>query len=122
MPRTSTRTNAPKTRRAPLVDGRQIRSGLGKLRRLVGRAEDVLAENKILRAQVSRLERELRAVQAGLAALDGARGGRRTRAATATKRTRRPITDPAVLERRRQALEKARRVRAEKRAAAAASR
>jgi hypothetical protein len=104
------------------VDGRQIRSGLGKLRRIVGRAEDLLTENKTLKAQVRRLERELRAVQAGLAALDGNRGRRRASSATSTRRTRRPVTDPAVLERRRQALEKARRVRAEKRAAAAGSR
>ena len=94
---------------------------MGRLKRIVSRAEELLAENKTLRTQVRRLERELRAVQAGLAALDGARGSRRTRAVAAVKRTRRPITDPAVLERRRQALEKARRVRAEKRAAAAGS-
>lgn len=119
MPRGTRSTTTSRTRRAPIVDGRQIRSGLGRLRRLVGRAEELVTENKMLKGQVRRLERELRAVQAGLAALDGARGGRRTRAATGAKRTRRPITDPAVLERRRQALEKARRVRAEKRAAAA---
>ena len=117
MPRTARTAN----KRVAIVDGRQIRAGLGRLRRMVGRAEDLLAENKMLRSQVRRLERELRAVQAGLAALDGTRGGRRTRAASTVKRTRRPITDPAVLERRRQALEKARRVRAEKRAAASGS-
>ena len=119
MPRARRTTASTRTRRTISVDSRQIRTGLGRLRRIVGRAEELVTENKMLKSQVRRLERELRAVQAGLAALDGARGGRRTRAASGVKRTRRPITDPAVLERRRQALEKARRVRAEKRAAAA---
>jgi hypothetical protein len=54
--------------------------------------------------------------------VDGS-GGRRRRTAAATevvKRPRRKVTDPEVLERRRQALAKAREVRRMKRLAAAA--
>lgn len=48
--------------------------------------------------------------------------GRRRRKASAAKSSRRQITDPAVLEKRRAALAKAREVLAQKRSAAAKSR
>jgi hypothetical protein len=60
-----------------------------------------------------------RQVQRALGATSSAGSTRRRSiSASPAKRARKPITDPAVLQRRREALEKARRVRAEKRAAA----
>ncbi len=112
MPRTTTR----RARSAGGADGRSIRPALSRLRRLVEKAESVTIENKQLRTEVKRLQRELRAVQSALAGL--APGGRRRAESARPRRARRPITDPAVLERRRAALEKARQVRAAKRAAA----
>jgi hypothetical protein len=115
MPRTSTR----RSRSAVGAAGRSVRPALTRLRRLVEKAESVTIENKQLRSEVKRLQRELMAVQSALAGL--APGGRRrTSDGTRARRTRRPITDPAVLERRRAALAKARQVRAAKRAAAKA--
>jgi hypothetical protein len=58
---------------------------------------------------------------AGAAPRRRGRPRKSTASAPAAKRTRRKITDPAVLEKRRAALAKARRVRAEKRAAAGAT-
>lgn len=117
MPRTSNR----RTRSTGGADGRSVRPALTRLRKLVEKAEEVTIENKLLRTEVKRLQRELRAVQSAIAGL--APGASRRRAADGTKprRTRRPITDPAVLERRRAALAKAREVRAQKRAAAKSS-
>lgn len=114
MPRTGTRR--PRAA-STSTDRRSVRPALNRLRRLVEKAESVALENKQLRTEVQRLQRELRAVQSALAGL--APGGRRRTAdGTRQRRTRRPITDPAVLERRRAALAKAREVRAQKRAAA----
>src|SRR5437588_6170124 len=112
MPRTASR----RTRTVSSgPDRRSVRPALNRLRRLVEKAESVTLENKKLRSEVQRLQRELRAVQSALAGL--APGGRRRSAdGTRPRRARRPITDPAVLERRRAALAKARQVRAEKRA------
>jgi hypothetical protein len=114
MPRTSNR----RTRSAGGADGRSVRPALTRLRRLVEKAEAVTVENKQLRSEVQRLQRELRAVQSALAGLAPGGGRRRAAESARPRRARRPITDPAVLERRRAALEKARQVRAEKRAAA----
>ena len=117
MPRTSNR----RTRSTGGADGRSVRPALTRLRRLVEKAEAVTIENKLLRTEVKRLQRELRAVQSALAGLAPGGSRRGSAAATRTRRTRRPITDPAVLERRRAALAKAREVRAQKRAAAKSS-
>jgi hypothetical protein len=114
MPRTSTR----RTRSTGGADGRSLRPALTRLRRMVEKAESVTIENKQLRSEVKRLQRELRAVQSALAGLAPGASRRRAADAARTRRTRRPITDPAVLERRRAALAKAREVRAQKRAAA----
>ena len=116
MPRTSNR----RTRATGGADGRSVRPALTRLRRLVEKAEEVTIENKQLRTEVKRLQRELRAVLSALAGLAPGAGRRRGADAAKPRRTRRPITDPAVLERRRAALEKARQVRAQKRAAAKA--
>ncbi|HEX6487572.1 MAG TPA: hypothetical protein VF137_01700 [Candidatus Dormibacteraeota bacterium] len=115
MPRTGTR----RPRAAALViDRRSVRPALTRLRRLIDKAESATLENKQLRAEVTRLQRELRAVQSALAGLAPGAGRRRASTASAPRRARRPITDPEVLERRRAALAKAREVRAQKRAAA----
>jgi len=114
MPRTSSR----RTRSSGGADGRSVRPALTRLRKLVEKAESVTIENKALRTEVKRLQRELRAVQSALVGLAPGGGRRRSGGGAAPKRTRRPITDPAVLERRRAALAKAREVRAKNRAAA----
>ena len=99
----------------------------------------LIKENRALKRQVARLEaggatvnrgrraaspaeKALASVKRRLERAVGAGStGRRGRTAAASKprATRRPVS-PEVAERRRQALEKARRVRAERRAAAAA--
>ena len=114
MPRTSNR----RTRSTGGADGRSLRPALTRLRRMVEKAESVTLENKTLRSEVKRLQRELMAVQSALAGLAPGGSRRRSSDGTRPRRTRRPITDPAVLERRRAALAKAREVRAQKRAAA----
>jgi hypothetical protein len=93
----------------------------------------LIKENRDLQRQIDKLsrqaagaasgtaERTLRSIQRRISgAVDGARTTRRRRAVAAApvSRTPRKITDPAVLERRRQALAKAREARAAKRASA----
>ena len=96
----------------------------------------LLEENATLRRQVERLSTSLSRI-ASLAQVEAgasaqapvkARRGRPPRVASATapeaapvKRTRRRVTDPVALERRRQALAKARAVAAQNRAARAAN-
>jgi len=82
-------------------------------------------ENAELLARNGQLRAELTSIGQALGQLSGNRGGRGRRAAETPilsapkpKRQRRPVTDPEVLERRRQALVKARAVRAERLAAA----
>src|SRR5947209_17559596 len=104
MPRTSSR----RTRSTAAADGRSVRPALTRLRRLVEKAEAVTVENKQLRTEVKRLQRELRAVQSALVGLAPGGGRRRSADATRARRTRRPITAPAALERRPGALAKAR--------------
>jgi hypothetical protein len=82
---------------------------------------ELLAFNEQLRAQLS----EIGSALGGLTNGSRRRGGRGavqpfTLADAKPKRTRKPITDPEQLERRRQALAKARAARAEKLAAARA--
>ena len=92
----------------------------------------LLAENRRLKNQLDRLQehgrsssepigRQLAALTRRVArAVEGGRGQAKASTRRAPqKRTRRPITDPAVLERRRAALAKAREVRAARRAASA---
>ncbi len=91
----------------------------------------LIKENRDLQRQIDKLsrqaagaasgtaERTLRSIQRRISgAVDGGRTTRRRRAVAAppVSRTPRKITDPAVLERRRQALAKAREARAAKRA------
>ena len=105
------------------------------LQPVVGQITQIVAANEALQRQVRELTAErdtlrsqLHEIGAALARLTGGarrgRGGRETAvlpvAEAKPRRQRRPITDPEQLERRRQALAKARAARAEKRAAAMA--
>ena len=94
--------------------------------------DKLIAENRELKRQIARVERSagggdgLGQTARALSGLqrrvswalgsDGGRGRRRGAAEPVAVRTRRKITDPEVLERRRAALAKARAARAAKRA------
>lgn len=82
---------------------------------------DLLAENQRLKAELSEIGDALGRLTGGPRARRGRRAGAIVEAAAPVRRQRKPITDPEVLERRRQALTKARAARAEKLAAARAS-
>jgi hypothetical protein len=127
MPRgTSTKTNGARRRttRARTDAG----SILGQVTQLVATNETLKRENSELLAANEQLRRDLAEIGTALGGLTSGSGrGRRGRRGAAQpftladakpKRTRKPITDPAQLERRRQALAKARAARAERRAAA----
>lgn len=81
----------------------------------VGTVTALVAENASLKTRVAELETERQAITAALASHFG-----KTPKATKVVKTRRKITDPAILEKRREALAKARAARATKRATAAA--
>jgi len=126
--RRSTSTTASSTRpRRPRLSGDDL---VGQLTVMV---DKLIAENRELKRALARVQKSpvgagLGEAARALAGLqrrvsraldgDGGRGRRRGAAnAAAAVRTRRPITDPEVLERRRAALAKARSARAAKRAA-----
>lgn len=113
---------APRTRRRR---GQGDGSGNGLASSLLGQVTDLVAENK----QLTQENRELRAIVDRVSQAVKGRSSRRLSAAgggseagpTRQRRTRRKITDPATLERRRAALAKARKVLADRRAARKAS-
>ena len=75
--------------------------------------------DKLSKQSVGAVERALRSIQRRISgSLDGetTTGRRRSARVTSTTKARRKVTDPQLLERRRQALAKAREVRAAKRA------
>jgi cell division septum initiation protein DivIVA len=131
--------NPVNTRRSPArTRGARANSPGTVLEQLTTSIDALVRENKSLKRQIARLE--AKGVTAGTSAsertllsikrsvdraLDGgarAGGGGRQRAAAAQQtRTRRRITDPAILEARRQALARARQALAEKRAASKAA-
>jgi hypothetical protein len=91
----------------------------------------LIKENRDLQRQVDKLsrqaagtasgtaERALRSIQRRISgAVDSGTTTRRRRSASKVRRTRGKITDPELLERRRQALAKAREARAAKRTSA----
>jgi hypothetical protein len=99
--------------------------------------EDLIATNKALSADIARVSKENDELKALLGKIERALKDSpmaqsapvpvaepavpaRARKARLTKRTRRPIADPAVLDRRRAGMAKARAALAAKRAAAAA--
>jgi len=122
MPRgTSTTTNGRRRRTARSDAG----SVVGQITQLVTANETLKRENAELLAANQRLRAELTEIGSTLGRLTG--GPRRRGRGAAQpfvlaepkpRRQRKPITDPEQLERRRQALAKARAARAEKIAAA----
>lgn len=115
-----------------MANGRR-RSRLGNLQPVVGQITQIVAANEALQREVrdltverDHLRSQLREIGEALGRLTGGarrgRGGNVAALPTAeARRQRKPITDPEQLERRRQALAKARAARAEKLAAARAS-
>ena len=130
MPRGKS-TTTTRTRRSARARS-DASSVVGQITQLVSANEALQRENAELLAENQRLRGELTEIGSALGSLTNGSGrGRRGRgrgtaqpfllADVKPKRTRKPITDPAALERRRQALAKARAARAEKLAAARAA-
>jgi len=127
MPRgTSTATNGARRRRTTRTRS-DAGSVVGQITQIVAANETLKRENAELLALNERLRAQLAEIGTALGSLTGGSRRRgRARAAAQSfvvadikpKRTRRPITDPAQIERRRAALAKARAARAEKLAAA----
>ncbi|HKF77307.1 MAG TPA: hypothetical protein VKF59_14290 [Candidatus Dormibacteraeota bacterium] len=127
MPRTPRETRTSARGRA-----RGTRSAADS-RNVVTQISQIVAANEALQRQVRELQAEndslsaqLREIGDALGRVTGgprrsARGRAVEAAAEPQRRQRRPITDPAMLERRRQALAKARAARSEKLAAARAA-
>jgi hypothetical protein len=129
------RSRAPSTSAAAPTASRRSRGPREPLDRVVSQLDQMVSalikENRDLRRQVERASRQamgdttgaadriLRSIQRRISRAgesDRTSGRRRAAAAAPATRTRRKITDPEVLERRRQALAKARAARAAKRA------
>ncbi len=129
MPRsTSAASTTGRSRRRSARGRSDTGSVIGQISQLVATNETLQRENRELVAQNQRLRSEPEEIGSALGRLSGGSGGRRGRRGATNvvglveakpRRQRKPITDPAALERRRQALAKARAVRAEKRAAVA---
>ena len=126
MPRgTSTATNGARRRRTATRARSDAGSVVGQITQLVATNETLKRENAELLAVNEQLRSQLLEIGTTLGRLTGG-PRRRSRGAAQPlvlaeakpKRTRKPITDPAQLERRRVALAKARAARAEKLAAA----
>ena len=124
-PSRSNRTDAPaggrrrrsRTAADPIVD--QITRLVTENQSLQREVASLLADNEQLRGQLDEIGSALGRLRVGR------RGGRRAASSasvpTAPPRKRKPITDPVVLEKRRQALERARAARAQRLAAARAA-
>src|SRR5579859_1593893 len=109
-----TPTTRPRTRRSPAGGDASI----ADLDRLVGQ---LITENTRLKRELARLETNGSGATANLAALSrrvAAELGKSTGAPA--RRPRAKVTDPAILQKRRESLQKAREARAAKRAAAQA--
>jgi len=96
-----------------------------QITQLVTQNEELKVENANLRAVNEGLRAQLGEIGDALRRVAGGRRSRRdavsTAAAAPERKTRKPITDPAVIEKRRQALVRARAARAERIAAARAA-
>jgi hypothetical protein len=131
VPRTASGTSSTGRGRRRTTRGRSDTiSVVGQISQLVAANETLQRENSQLTEENLRLRGELTEIGTALGRLTGAaraRGrGRRGAAPLALpeikpRRQRRPITDPEQLERRKQALAKARAARAEKLAEARAA-
>lgn len=126
MPRTSQGNRATTGRRRSTRTGAGSRAVVDQITQIVSANQTLQREVKELTTENARLRSQLQEIGSALGRLTGSRG-RGARAALAVagearpKRTRKPITDPEQLERRRQALAKARAARSEKLAAARAA-
>src|SRR5215831_3628818 len=121
MPRgTSTATNGARRRRTTTRARSDAGSVVGQITQIVSANETLRRENAELLAANEQLRAQLAEIGSTLGRLTG--GPRRGRGATQPlvlaepkqRQKRKPITDPEQLERRRQALTKARAARAEK--------
>lgn len=115
MPRTRSATASTTRRRRRTTQGIDTRRVVTQITQLVAANETLKRENAELLALNEQLRAQLDQIGSALGSLTGGRGRRGRRGAQAAvlveakpKRTRKPITDPAQLERRRQALAKAR--------------
>jgi hypothetical protein len=126
----------PRTQRSSRTDtqtsGRRRRSSRSTAEPIVDQITRLVTENESLQLEVARLRTDnehlrgqLNEIGSALGRLGGRRGRRGPIAAptgtAAPRRRRRPITDPELLEKRRQALVRARAARAERLAAARAA-
>ena len=127
IPRHPSNTHPTPTHRCPPARARSDAGNVvGQITQLVAANEtlklenaQLLAVNEQLRAQLAEIGTTLGRLTGGPRRGRGRRGAEMAVLAEAKpKRTRKPITDPEQLERRKQALAKARAVRAEKLAAA----
>ena len=124
MPRGKS-TTTTRTRRRTARARSDAGSVVGQITQLVATNQTLKRENAELLAFNEQFRAELLDIGSALGRLTGGRRRRGRRGAdmavlaeTKPKRQRKPITDPEQLERRRQALAKARAARAEKLAAA----
>jgi hypothetical protein len=123
-------------RRIRQTASRRRRSGArpgAVIQDLTSAVEELIRQNKALKQQIARLQghaagattvasRELLALQRRLSRTLDARTSRSSGSARSASRTRRQISDPAVLQARRAALAKAREALAAKRASQRSSR
>ncbi len=130
MARTTQRSRSTTTgRRRSARAGGDSRVVVDQITKIVSANQALQREVKDLTAENARLRAQLQEIGSALGKLTGSRRGARgarglTLVAAAEARPRqqrKPITDPELLERRRQALAKARAARAEKLAAARAA-
>jgi hypothetical protein len=129
VPRTASGTSSNgRGRRRTTRGGSDASSVVGQISQLVSANETLQRQNRELGEENQRLRAELTEIGSALGRLTGGprrrgRGGVEPLAFTEVKprRQRKPITDPEQLERRKQALAKARAARAERLAAARAA-
>jgi hypothetical protein len=125
MPRTTANATTTGTANVRRRRTRSTTPVVDQITQLVTQNEQLQVENANLRAVNEGLRAQLGEIGEALGRVAGGRRSRRGAGATAVaapaRRTRKPITDPAVIEKRRQALVRARAARAERIAAARAA-
>jgi len=128
MPQTQSTTTPTTTKGRQTAQSADTRLVVTQITQLVAANEQLQRANRELSEENGRRRSELTQIGSALGSLTGGRRGRGRRGAAALalpeakpRRTRKPITDPAVLARRSAALAKARAARAERLAAARAT-
>lgn len=118
MPRGRPRGSRNATSRRLAIPAAKDASLLSSIETLVARNRELADENARLRALVDAIAKSVKSETPGAGAsrtvAHRRRPGRPRKVAAVPKRTRKKITDPVVLEKRREALAKARAVRAER--------